>query len=65
MALQNDSLATLLGRMTGVLGPLPRWMLRRGRYAHRFFTRGGQIYERSPRTVRPAPLVASPLAACH
>lgn len=51
-ALQNDSLATLLARLEGILGPIPRKMLRNGRYAHRFYTRNGALYEQSTRTVR-------------
>ncbi len=50
--LQNDSLATLLARMESILGPLPRWMLRKGRYSHRFFTRAGVLYEQARDTVR-------------
>mmetsp|Transcript_5784 Transcript_5784/g.16245 ORF Transcript_5784/g.16245 Transcript_5784/m.16245 type:complete len:1133 (+) Transcript_5784:186-3584(+) len=47
---QNDSLATLLARLIGILGPIPKAMLTGGRYAHRFFTRSGHPYERSPVT---------------
>jgi dual specificity tyrosine-phosphorylation-regulated kinase 2/3/4 len=36
---QNDSCATLLARLEGILGPLPRWMVSRGRYANRYYTR--------------------------
>ena len=50
--LQNDSLATLLARLEGILGPLPQHMVRKGRFSHRFYTRQGVIYERSQRTVR-------------
>jgi hypothetical protein len=52
-AVQNDSLPTLLARLEGILGPVPRWMVRRGRYAHRFYTKAGILYERSVRSVRP------------
>ena len=44
---QNDSVATLLARLVVILGPFPGWMLRKGRYSHRFFTKSGQLYERS------------------
>ena len=54
-ALQNDSLATLLARLEGILGPLPRHLLREGRYAQRFYTRSGALFDRNPRTVRPLP----------
>lgn len=49
--LQNDSLATLLARLEGILAPLPEAMIRKGRFSHRFYTRQGHIYERSQRTV--------------
>ncbi|GIL55001.1 hypothetical protein Vafri_10672 [Volvox africanus] len=49
---QNDSLSTLLARLEGILGPIPEWMLHKGRYAHRFYTRSGMLYERSPTTQR-------------
>jgi hypothetical protein len=32
---QNDSLATLLARLEGILGPLPGFMVGQGRYSHR------------------------------
>jgi len=38
-ALQNDSLATLLARLEGILGPVPEWMVQKGRYSSRFYTR--------------------------
>lgn len=50
---QNDSLATLLARLEGVLGPVPRRLLRAGRFSHRFYTRAGALFERSARTVHP------------
>ena len=53
--MQNDSLATLMARLEGILGPVPRWMLRNGRYAHRYYTRNGALYEQSRRTVRLLP----------
>ena len=49
---QNDSLATLLARLEGILGPVPRRMLRDARFAHRYYTRAGALFERSPRSVR-------------
>lgn len=52
-AMQNDSLATLLARLEGILGQLPQHMVRKGRFSHRFYTRQGVIYERSQRTVSP------------
>jgi len=49
---QNDSLSTLLARLEGILGPMPEWMVRKGRYSHRFYTRSGHLYERNPTTER-------------
>ncbi|CAG9461009.1 unnamed protein product [Pedinophyceae sp. YPF-701] len=42
----NDSLATMLARIEGILGPLPQHMLDKGRFTHRFYTRSGQLYDR-------------------
>ena len=49
---QNDSLATLLARLEGILGPLPGSMVARGRYSHRYYTRSRQLYEANKRTRR-------------
>ncbi|KAI8472567.1 MAG: kinase-like domain-containing protein [Monoraphidium minutum] len=49
---QNDSLATLLARLEGILGPLPSSMVSQGRYSHRFYTRSRQLYEANKRTRR-------------
>lgn len=50
--MQNDSVATLLARLEGILGPMPRWMLHRGRYVHKYYVRDGRIYEKNMHTVR-------------
>lgn len=63
VAAQNDSLATLLARLEGILGPVPERLLREGRYAHRYYTRSGALFDRNPRTVR-APQ-DTPLAHLH
>jgi hypothetical protein len=49
---QNDSLATLLARLEGILGPLPSWMVAQGRYSNRYYTRSRQLYERSKVSAR-------------
>ncbi|GAB4815019.1 hypothetical protein N2152v2_002065 [Parachlorella kessleri] len=49
---QNESLPTLLARLEGILGPIPAHLLQRGRFSHKYFTRQGDIYERSRRTGR-------------
>ena len=41
----NDSLASLLARCAGVLGPYDPELLRRGN-TRRFFTKSGRVYER-------------------
>ena len=50
-AVQNDSLATLLARLEGILGPVPQRLLAQGRYTHRYYTVSGALFERNPRTV--------------
>ena len=40
--------ASLLARVTGIVGPPPPWMLRSGAAAHRFYTPSGALYERAP-----------------
>ena len=42
----NDSLASLLARCAGVLGPFDPELLRRGKHARDFFTKSGRVYER-------------------
>jgi serine/threonine protein kinase len=43
---QNDSLATLLARVVGILGPIEEPLLLQGRYTHRFFTKHKILYDR-------------------
>ena len=40
-----------MARLEGILGEVPQWMIRKGRYSHRYYTRQGLIYERSSSTV--------------
>lgn len=47
---QNDSLASLLARCVGIVGPFDPRLLARGRYSSRFFTRSGLVYERDKDT---------------
>ena len=42
---QNDGLATMLARIEGILRPIPKHMLEKARYAHRYYTRSGYIYD--------------------
>ncbi|CAI5512715.1 unnamed protein product [Closterium sp. Naga37s-1] len=47
---QNDSLATLLARVVGIIGPIDPSLLRRAKDAHKYFTRHRVLYERNPET---------------
>jgi hypothetical protein len=44
---QNDSLATLLARVVGILGPMDPAMLARGKDTHKYFTKANMLYERN------------------
>nr|PNR46873.1 hypothetical protein PHYPA_013993 [Physcomitrium patens] len=44
---QNDSLATLLARVVGILGPIDPELLSKGRDSHKFFTKNHTLYERN------------------
>ncbi|MCO5548230.1 hypothetical protein L7F22_001687 [Adiantum nelumboides] len=44
---QNDSLATLLARVVGILGPLDLEVLAKGRDTHKYFTKNHMLYERN------------------
>nr|PNR57651.1 hypothetical protein PHYPA_004645 [Physcomitrium patens] len=44
---QNDSLATLLARVVGILGPIEPELLSKGRDTHKFFTKNHTLYERN------------------
>ena len=56
--LQNESLATLLARLEGILGPIPDSMLQEGCYTHRYFTVSGALYEQNEKSVSPDPVSA-------
>lgn len=62
---QNDSLSTLLARLEGIIGAIPQWMVRKGRYGHKFYTKSGLIYERSPQTDRYEILVPKKTTLTH
>eukprot|EP00698_Gefionella_okellyi_P005761 TRINITY_DN1521_c0_g1_i1.p1 TRINITY_DN1521_c0_g1~~TRINITY_DN1521_c0_g1_i1.p1 ORF type:complete len:504 (+),score=102.28 TRINITY_DN1521_c0_g1_i1:27-1514(+) len=46
---QNDSIQSMLARIAGIVGPFPDEMLQRARYANKYFTREGIVYERRRR----------------
>ncbi|KAJ4455623.1 putative Serine/threonine-protein kinase ppk5 [Paratrimastix pyriformis] len=41
----NDTLPTLLGRITAMIGPFPAEMLAQGRYTNKYFTKSGHLFE--------------------
>ncbi|KAH7432966.1 hypothetical protein KP509_07G048200 [Ceratopteris richardii] len=47
---QNDSLATLLARVVGILGPIDLEVLASGRDTYKYFTKSYMIYERNQDT---------------
>eukprot|EP00007_Cunea_sp_BSH-02190019_P005577 CAMPEP_0174233880 /NCGR_PEP_ID=MMETSP0417-20130205/3801_1 /TAXON_ID=242541 /ORGANISM="Mayorella sp, Strain BSH-02190019" /LENGTH=726 /DNA_ID=CAMNT_0015312169 /DNA_START=148 /DNA_END=2328 /DNA_ORIENTATION=- len=49
----NESLPTLLARVSSICGPFPLRMKRRGRYSHRYFNKQGDLYERRVRDQSP------------
>ncbi|XP_038687356.1 uncharacterized protein LOC119986745 isoform X2 [Tripterygium wilfordii] len=46
---QNDSPATLLARVIGIMGPIDQSMLARGRDTYKYFTKNHMLYERNQR----------------
>ncbi|CAA6659365.1 unnamed protein product [Spirodela intermedia] len=49
---QNDSPATLLARVVGIIGPIDQTMLAKGRDTYKYFTKGHLLYERNQETNR-------------
>ena len=48
--MQNESLATLLARLEGILGAIPDWMLQEGCFTHRYLTASGVLYDQNEKT---------------
>lgn len=44
---QNDSPATLLARVIGIIGPIDQNMLAKGRDTYKIFTKNHMLYERN------------------
>lgn len=44
---QNDSPATLLARVIGIIGPIEQAMLAKGRDTYKYFTKNHMLYERN------------------
>ncbi|XP_010245095.1 PREDICTED: uncharacterized protein LOC104588662 isoform X2 [Nelumbo nucifera] len=49
---QNDSPATLLARVIGIIGPIDQSMLAKGRDVYKYFTKNHMLYERNQETNR-------------
>ncbi|KAG8476620.1 hypothetical protein CXB51_030658 [Gossypium anomalum] len=49
---QNDSPATLLARVIGIIGPIEQGMLAKGRDTYKYFTKNHMLYERNQETNR-------------
>nr|GMC85074.1 dual specificity tyrosine-phosphorylation-regulated kinase mbk-2-like isoform X1 [Ipomoea batatas] len=49
---QNDSPATLLARVIGIIGPIEQEMLAKGRDMYKYFTKNHMLYERNQETNR-------------
>ncbi|KAI9087901.1 hypothetical protein K1719_030231 [Acacia pycnantha] len=49
---QNDSSATLLARVIGIIGPIDQNMLTKGRDTFKYFTKNHMLYERNQETNR-------------
>ncbi|XP_054812528.1 uncharacterized protein LOC129313444 [Prosopis cineraria] len=49
---QNDSPATLLARVIGIIGPIDQSMLAKGRDTYKYFTKNHMLYERNQETNR-------------
>jgi len=45
---QNDSLATMLARIAGIVGPYPQEMLAAGKETQKYFTLSNIVYDRAP-----------------
>ncbi|KAM7280187.1 hypothetical protein ACFE04_007321 [Oxalis oulophora] len=49
---QNDSPATLLARVIGIIGPIEQSMLAKGRDTYKYFTKNHMLYERNQESNR-------------
>lgn len=45
---QNDSPATLLARVIGIIGPIDQGMLANGRDTYKYFSKNHTLYEKNP-----------------
>jgi hypothetical protein len=44
----NESVPTLLAKITGIIGPFDQKLLKKGKFVSKYFTNDGRIYERRP-----------------
>lgn len=45
---QNESVPTLLARISGIIGDFPNWMLRSGTYVSNYYTQNATLYQPGP-----------------
>ncbi|CAI0400221.1 unnamed protein product [Linum tenue] len=62
---QNDSPATLLARVIGIIGPIDQEMLAKGRDTYKYFTKNHMLYERNQETNRLEYLVSKKTSLRH
>ncbi|RZC74881.1 hypothetical protein C5167_050361 [Papaver somniferum] len=55
---QNDSPATLLARVIGIIGPIEQGMLAKGRDTYKYFTKNHMLYERNQVAVCSSTLIS-------
>ncbi|CAI0548820.1 unnamed protein product [Linum tenue] len=62
---QNDSPATLLARVIGIIGPIDQEMLAKGRDTYKYFTKNHMLYERNQETNQLEYLLAKKTSLRH
>ncbi|KAK7358093.1 hypothetical protein VNO77_00014 [Canavalia gladiata] len=62
---QNDSPATLLARVIGIIGPIDQSMLAKGRDTYKYFTKNHMLYERNQETNRLEYLISKKTSLRH
>ncbi|KAK1404530.1 putative serine/threonine-protein kinase dyrk2 [Heracleum sosnowskyi] len=62
---QNDSPATLLARVIGIIGPIDQDMLAKGRDTYKYFTKNHMLYERNQDTNRLEYLISKKTSLRH
>ncbi|URD82557.1 Protein tyrosine kinase [Musa troglodytarum] len=61
----NDSPATLLARVIGIVGPIDQWMLSKGHDTYKYFTKNHRLYERNQETNRLEYLIPKKTSLSH